>query len=74
MNYQEFYHRMNEFADLMGLGIRHTKKDVFAYVNLFTLNLVRPQFARKILRAFGNLLLFVSLSRISTKSAMWIET
>lgn len=49
MNYQEFYHRMNEFADLMGLGIRHTKKDVFAYVNLFTLNLdfgkapVRPK-------------------------------
>ena len=49
MNYQEFYHRMNEFADLMGLGIRHTKKDVFAYVNLFTLNIdfgkvpVRPK-------------------------------
>lgn len=49
MYYQEFYDKMNEFADLMGLGIRHTKKDVFAYVNLFTLNIdfgkvpVRPK-------------------------------
>lgn len=49
MNYQEFYDRMNEFGDLMGFGIRHTKKDVFAYVNLFTLNIdfgkvpVRPE-------------------------------
>ena len=39
MTYNEFYDRMNEFGDLMGLGIRHTKKDVFAYVNLFTLNI-----------------------------------
>ena len=36
MNYQEFYHRMNEFADLMGLGIRHTKVNVFCYVSKFT--------------------------------------
>lgn len=49
MTYNEFYDRMNEFGDLMGLGIRHTKKDVFAYVNLFTLNIdfgkvpVRPK-------------------------------
>lgn len=39
MNYQEFYDKMGEFADLMGLGIRHTKEDVFVYVNLFPLNI-----------------------------------
>lgn len=39
MNYQEFYDKMGEFADLMWLGIRHTKKDVFVYVNLFPLNI-----------------------------------
>jgi len=39
MNYQEFYDGMNEFADLMGLGIRHTKEDVFVYINLFPLEI-----------------------------------
>lgn len=39
MNYQEFYDKMGEFADTMGLGIRHTKEDVFVYVNLFPLNI-----------------------------------
>ena len=44
MTYQEFYDRMNEFADLMGLGIRHTKENVFVYVNLFTLNIELGKF------------------------------
>lgn len=39
MTYQEFYDGMNEFADLMGLGIRHTKEDVFVYINLFPLEI-----------------------------------
>ena len=39
MNYQEFYDKMGEFADLMDLGIRHTKEDVFVYVNLFPLKI-----------------------------------
>lgn len=39
MNYKEFYDKMGEFADLMGLGIRHTKENVFVYVNLFPLNI-----------------------------------
>lgn len=39
MNYQEFYEQMNEFADMIGLGIRHTKENVFVYVNLFPLNI-----------------------------------
>lgn len=28
MTYNEFYDRMNEFGDLMGLGIRHKKRCV----------------------------------------------
>lgn len=44
MTYQEFYDRMNEFADLMGLGIRHTKENVFVYVNLFSLNIELGKF------------------------------
>ncbi len=39
MTYQEFYEKMNEFADLIGLGIRHTKEDVFVYINLFPLEI-----------------------------------
>lgn len=52
MNYKEFYDRMNEFADLMGLGIRHTKENVFVYVNLFPLEIdfgkypSRPEYKR----------------------------
>lgn len=39
MNYQEFYDKMGEFADLMDLGIRHTTENVFVYVNLFPLKI-----------------------------------
>ncbi|MBO7696434.1 MAG: hypothetical protein J6T10_27665 [Methanobrevibacter sp.] len=44
MNYQDFYDKMGEFADLMCLGIRNTKKDVFVYVNLFPLNIELGKF------------------------------
>ena len=44
MNYQEFYDKMGEFADLMGLGIRHTKVNVFVYVNLFPLNIEQGRY------------------------------
>ena len=52
MTYQEFYDKMGEFADLMGLGIRHTKEDVFVYINLFPLEIEfgkypgRPEYKR----------------------------
>lgn len=44
MTYQEFYDKMGEFADLMGLGIRHTTEKVFVYVNLFPLNIELGKF------------------------------
>lgn len=44
MNYQDFYDKMGEFADLMCLGIRNTQKDVFVYVNLFQLNIELGKF------------------------------
>ena len=39
MNYKEFYDKMGEFADQIGLGIRHTTEDVFVYINLFPLEI-----------------------------------
>ena len=44
MNYQEFYERMGEFADQMDLGIRHTRVNVFAYVNLFPLKIEQGKY------------------------------
>lgn len=44
MNYQEFYDKMGEFADLMDLGIRHTTENVFVYVNLFPLKIEQGKY------------------------------
>lgn len=37
MYFNEFYNKLNEFADKHGLGIRHINNNTFAYVNLFPL-------------------------------------
>lgn len=35
ISFNEFIDRLNEYADKMHLGIRHTNKGVYGYVNLY---------------------------------------
>lgn len=39
ISFGEFIDRLNEYAEQMNLGIRHTNKGVFSYVNLYPLSI-----------------------------------
>lgn len=44
MSFTEFTDRLNDFGDQMNLGIKHTGKDEYCYINLYPINNRRYKF------------------------------
>ena len=44
ISFTEFIDRLNDFGDQMNLGLRHTGKDKFSYINLYPINNSRYEF------------------------------
>ena len=44
INFTEFIDRLNDFGDQMNLGLKHTGKGEFCYINLYPINNSRYKF------------------------------
>lgn len=46
INFTEFIDRLNEFGDQMNLGLKHTGKGEFCYINLYPINNFQYEFIK----------------------------